>query len=269
MLLLAAVLVTNIGNGMHTLVVSKLLYDATGSSAAFGVVLVGEYAINFLLQLVAGSAVDRGNPRLVSVWADLLRGAFICIAAVMLGASGSGKYWVFATVIVINAAKPFYRSATFALAPIVVQADQLLTFNGLSGSLLQAGQLLGVALVGPVLANFAVATAFALNGISFLTSGVLILCARVPAVARPPRSTGSFLHNTVHDWGEIIRLLRRDLALAAHVVLCAGDFLLVSFVNLTLVPYVNGRLGGTAYWLSVLDGGFAVGALTAGGLSAA
>ena len=74
---LASVLITDIGNGMHTITIGKLLYDRTGSVAAFGSVIIAEYILNFLLQTLAGSMVDRGSPKAICVWADIVRGIFI------------------------------------------------------------------------------------------------------------------------------------------------------------------------------------------------
>src|SRR3712207_4624091 len=112
---LASVFITNIGNGMHTLAVGKLLYDQTGSIVAFGGVIIAEYIINFLVQILAGPLVDRNQPKAVITLTDLSRGLFILLASLMISLSYDLYGWVFATVLVINIGKPFYRSATFSI----------------------------------------------------------------------------------------------------------------------------------------------------------
>ena len=51
---LAGTFASNIGNGMHTLAAGALLYQETGTVAAFGVVVAVEQAATFLMQLLAG-----------------------------------------------------------------------------------------------------------------------------------------------------------------------------------------------------------------------
>jgi hypothetical protein len=50
------------------------------------------------------------------------------------------------------------------------------------------------------------------------------------------------------------------VSLLYHLLLASGDFLLITLINLCLVPF-NHTLGGDAVNLSFLDGGFAVGSL--------
>src|SRR5579871_2387659 len=81
---LGSVFITNIGNGMHTLTVGKLLFDRTGSAVAFGGVFIAEYVINFLIQLFAGSLVDRSDVKKVVTVTDVGRGVFIIGASLLI-----------------------------------------------------------------------------------------------------------------------------------------------------------------------------------------
>src|SRR4029453_4128070 len=114
--LLAGTFVTTIGNGVQTFAVGKLLFDLTGSVAAFGVVIVVEQAINVAMQLVAGPWVDRGDARGTAIVVELTRGICVCVAGVMVG-SASFFTWVVVMTLVIRVGQPFYRAATFSLGP--------------------------------------------------------------------------------------------------------------------------------------------------------
>lgn len=48
---------------MFNIIVGKLLYDRTGSSAAFGLTFIIEALIGILLQVFAGTAIDKLNPK--------------------------------------------------------------------------------------------------------------------------------------------------------------------------------------------------------------
>ena len=84
---LAGTFASNIGNGMHTLAAGALLYQQTGTVAAFGVVVVIEQAVTFLMQAVAGPSVDRGDPRRAAMLAEIVRGGCVCGLSLLLAAS--------------------------------------------------------------------------------------------------------------------------------------------------------------------------------------
>jgi MFS family permease len=259
--LLIGTLITNIGDGMHTITVGKLFYDKTGSVLAFGFVIIIEYIINFLLQFIAGTVSDQRSPRTISMVCDLLRGGFIILASLLINTSSFYR-WVLLSIGVINIAKPFYRAATFALTPLVIPDEQLIRYNSILSSLLQAGQLIGVALVGPILFHFGTAAAFLCNGISFVISGLCIMMVRRgrPATGQAA-AVAPFRGAFIAGWREIFSLLRANRSLLLHILLCCGDFLAVNFINIFLVPLVEQRYHGNSYWLSAFDGGFAVGAM--------
>lgn len=261
--MLASTLITNIGNGMHTLTVGWLLYKYTGSVAAFGSVLILEYVVSSIFTVLSGPTVDRGDPRAVTVTSDLVSGLFICIAAVML-TQGQAYFWVLASVVIISIVKPFYYSSIFAIGPNIASGATLVRYNAIRNSSLQVGQLLGMMLAGPLIQTFGASVAFASNGFSYLLAGLAVIAARVPPIERKQEEgVSSKLRMLLDDWQEMYTLLRSNPALICHIFLCAGDFLAVSFVNLTLAPMVDQRYGGNTYWLSAFDGAFAVGAAAA------
>lgn len=260
-LILIGMFITNIGNGIYTLTIGKILYDKTGAPTAFGIVISAEYIINFLLQLFAGSFVDKNNPKHVSVYADFIRGIVLCITSTMLMLNGS-TMWIFISILVINIAKPFYRASTFAIGPAVCNGDLLARYNSLYSMFLQMGQLLGVALAGILLKTIGNNFSLAVNGLSYILCGLAIFLAKIPFNANTEEkkyTIGVF----INDWKEIKDVLYLDKSLALFILLAAGDFIAVNFVNLSLVPIVNVKLQNNVYWLSVFDGSFAVGAIVA------
>lgn len=267
--LIGAVFITDIGNGLYTLSVAKLLFDSSGSVAPFGTVIILEYLITALLQLVAGSWVDRSDLSRTAVTVDLLRGGFIVLAALAIP-FGSPSWWIFASVLVINLGKPFHRAATFAMGPVVAPGEALTRYTALWSMSSQAGQLLGIALAGVLLTYFAPAVVFALNGLSYLLAAGLTILARVPSIERNlAHATESWLTKFRADWQEMLALLRNHRSLGFHLMLCAGDFLAISFLNLAIVPLVAARFAGIPLYLSVLDGSYAVGSMLTTSLIAA
>jgi hypothetical protein len=262
--LLASTLVTNIGNGMYTLTVGKLLYDQTGSAAAFGGVLILEQVVSFLLHAVAGPWVDRGDPRRICVGVDLVRGLFICAASALLGV-GNITTWIVLTTLVIQVPRPFYRAANFTLTPAVVPAEALTRFNGQVIVYLQVGQLAGILLAGPIIQHLGSEVCLALNGVSFVLAALAVAFVKVPPSEVPAARSRPGVREAVvqlaRDWHEVYVLLRRNTGLLCHLILSAGDYVAVALLNLALVPIVMHRHDGNTYWLSAFDGGYALGSI--------
>lgn len=263
-LMLATTLITNVGNGMHLLTVGKLMYDHTGAATMFGAVIVLEYVAAFVFQVLAGPWVDRGDPKWSCVIACLVRGLTILLAALMLHLQDQIA-WVVLSSLVIQAIKPFYRSAQFALIPAIVPAASLMRFNSYNGICLQVGQLAGVALVGPLLVFGGAPLALSLNGTGFLIAAVLSLMLTTHVVREAAMDTakvaGGWLVRAVREWLAALSVMRASPTLFWLLLFAAGDFLLVGLVNLLLAPMIDARYGGNENWLSILDGGFAAGAM--------
>jgi MFS family permease len=160
MALISASFVTEIGNGVHTIAVAFLLHQLTNSVLAFALVLSGDFIIRILMQFLAGSATDRGNPRQMMIGIDIARGLGILLAVVGTVA-GMGVWPIILSLVLLKVAGPFYRTANFALVSNAVAEDRVAHVNALTGSGGQTGQLLGTALVGPLILWFGPLGAFA------------------------------------------------------------------------------------------------------------
>jgi Major Facilitator Superfamily. len=257
-LLIAAVWITEIGNGMDALAIASLLYQQTHSVMAFALVLSSEFVIGLLMLVFAGSVIDRGDPQKTMVFLDLFRGISLIAGGVCVWL-GWGLVPLVLSIIVINIAKPFYRSAHFAILPSIVPEDQILPVNAIKGAATQAGQLIGVGLVGLILLTKQPAIAIVVDGLSFLLCGLLVALIREGTLERITNS-GAPLTKVFQDWKEMLLALWSNPSLAAHLILFSGDFLFVALINLCLVP-LNKTLADNSLQLSLLDGCFAVGSI--------
>lgn len=262
-LMLGSVFVTDIGNGMFNLAAAILLYQETKSILAFALVLSGEFIIGLFMQLFAGAYVDRTDPKRTMVVIDVIRGSSLALAALLYAATHALAP-LYVALIIINVVKPFYKSANFSLTGELVPEDTLMRLIGLKGSSAQAGQLLGMALAGPVIAAFGAVTALFIDGVTFYLSGLLIaLIAGVTPPGRSAAPAGSALKTFVDDWREIAQLLWRQPSALLLNVLSIGDILFVALINLFLLP-INLQLHNNPVHLAMMDGAFAVGSLTIG-----
>lgn len=261
-LLMSATLVTNIGNGMFTIAVSKLVYDKTNSAMAFGGVMILQYIVMFLVQFLSGSVVDRNNPKYVSVICDLISGFLVLSSGLMVLFSNIGLIYLFITVALLNVVNPFFSSANFALLPAIIKdKSQLLKINSIITTLFQAGQLLGCALVAPVIYFFNPQAALIIDGITFFFSALFVSFVKITSFDVKKDNNKNLAMNLINDWKEISRAMKKEKSFAAHIFMSSGDYLAINFFNLMLVPMVTHWYKNNSFYISLYDGGFAVGAM--------
>ena len=268
---LAGTFASNIGNGMHTLAAGALLYQQTGSIAAFGLVVVIEQVVTVLMQAVAGPMVDRGDPRRAAMIAEIARGLGVCSLSLLLSAgSGNALPLVLAMTVLIRVVHTFHRAGTFALTPTLVPATDLTRLNSWFSACQQGGQLIGLGMTGFIVALWGAPTAFFINGASFLISAATLAAlaaSHSPPIAPRMVDARPFWRVVVAGWSEFASHVCRDLRLAGLILASTADNVAAILFNLILAPLVWERLAASPAWLSLIAGGFAFGAMAASALT--
>ncbi|MEK5492618.1 MFS transporter [Paenibacillus sp. FSL R7-0297] len=267
MLLPLGVLITNIGNGMYTLAVGKLLYDQTGSSTPFALLLMMEAVLTFSTQAIASSAVDRGRAKQCAFIAESIRGLAVLTAAAFVFAGHPAS--ILLAAVIINLLRPFYRTASFAIGPMIADGKQLAVYNARTSTFFQIGQFLGAGIAGVVISFLSPEVAIALNGISYLLSALCIGLAAIPGQklrARQGSGFGSALASISpkrfwREWTDLLALvLRKNAKVLGLAVLCTADFIVVSFINISYAPILE-TMDAPSWWLSIWDSAFSIGAI--------
>jgi MFS family permease len=122
---------------------------------------------------------------------------------------------------------------------------------------LQASRMIGPALAGWVIASLGVATAFWLNGASFLAVIASLIAVRATQVSHP-RAKASVLR----DLGEGMRFLRGQPRMQDLLILSICITMLVLSMMTMLPAFASERLGGNASTLGSLLAASGAGALT-------
>lgn len=276
---LIGVLFVNIAFGMQNLVLSKMLYDTTKQASAFAFILTIDFGVTCILQLFAGAIVDRNKPILVVALCNFLIGLLIISSSFALNIRLEILY-IYLTTFLISSIKPFFRAAQFATGPSLINKEELSKYNGTSAIMVQAGQIAGVAAVSPLLLYFGPIRSYFFIGIFHLLASFssFLSYRRFTRLVKTNGSQRSFKNEInlrrnrllssiefiFKDTFEILKLLIQKKMIVAHLLIGLGDLLCVSMFNVFLVPLSTQRFGDIPYSLSIIDGGFAFGAIISG-----
>jgi MFS family permease len=259
-LLFGAQAVSVIGDRIVAVALAFAVLELGGSASEVGIVLAARMLPMVGCLLVGGVAADRLSRRTVMVAADLVRvvsqGA---LAATVI--TGAGGVWTVALLAgVTGAATGFFNPASTGLLPAVVPAAELQQANGLRATAMSAGEIVGPAIAGGLVASAGAGWALAIDAATFAVSAALLVRLRPPPAAQ--RSPTTFLADLRDGWGAF----RSRTWVWSFVAFAAvGNMLWGSWS--VLGPVVAARdLGGAAAWGGVLAA-MGVGALL-GGLAA-
>lgn len=266
-LIALATLISNIGNGMHLIAVSKLAYDKTNSAMAFGGVLIVQYIVMFLVQFISGAVVDRNNPKKVIVISDIARGFLILTSGLMCLFSNYGVYYLVISLVFVYIINPFFGTANFCILPEIIQdKDLLLKSNGVIATLFQTGQLCGSATVAVIIYYFNPAVALVIDGLTFFASAFIFSCVSLNKFEELPKKYGavaSVVKEFLIDWKDIYKCLKKEKSMLGHLFASTGDYLAVNFFNVLLVPMVIAFYDNNSFNISLFDCGFAIGSMVA------
>jgi MFS family permease len=183
-LLWAANTQSRVGDFVYEIALAWWVLQETGSPEIMGLVLVVSIAPSVLFLVLGGAIVDR-FPRLILMMFSDLGCGLVALTVAILGWSGALELWhIFGAALFFGIATAFFEPAYAAIIPQVVAEENLGSANALGSISVNLGRVLGPALGAGLIAVFGIETAFAVNGVSFLLSALIVsplLRAGIPA----------------------------------------------------------------------------------------
>jgi predicted MFS family arabinose efflux permease len=252
--------VSVIGDKVHQIAMSLLVYEVTGSIMHVGLMLAVTTLPAVLFGVVAGAYVDRWDRRSTMLVADLAR-ALVVLSIPWLVHLGMPFFYLAAfTVASISL---LFEPARLSLIPALVAPDQLMAANSLDNVTTSVSELMGLVFGAGLVAWLGTTKAFYFDGFTFVVSALFVAMVRYRGTAMAAGETAESLREQVEDgfrhiWG---RPVLRDL-LVVYTLAAAGIAASITAVNgLAFERFQNAVLGGRAVSLAILDGAITVGLL--------
>jgi hypothetical protein len=256
---------SRVGDHLFQIALAWWVLEQTGSAAAMATLLIAGFAPMLVCLLLGGALVDRASRVLVMLRSDLLRCAVAALVALLAWAGRLELWHLYALNLAFGVVDAFFQPAYAAIVPDLVSDDDLPSANMLTGASTQLGRIAGPALGALIVALGGAPLAFALNALTFLLAGVLLVpllrAQHQGAPAQQPQP------------GPLLAEIREGLAAVRATPWLWRTILLFALGNVALGgPYgialpllVSGHLGLGVEALGLLYALFAAGYL-AGGL---
>ncbi|GEB62299.1 MFS transporter [Streptomyces gardneri] len=240
--------------------------------AEVGMIVASGAVPRALLMLGGGVVADRFGPRRVVIGSDAVRFAVIAAAAVTL-AFTPGHVWLLVTVaLVFGAVDALFMPAVGALPPRISTPDQLVRIQGMRALAVRGGTMMGPPLAGLAMGLGGPEAAFALAGVLFGVSLLLLLAVRLrpleeeaSATPEPTAADSATKNSARRDLTEGLVFIRRHKLIGPLVLAAAlSELGFAGPLNIGFVFLTSERdwgAGGMGWIVAGFGGGAAVSAL--------
>lgn len=263
--MLVASSVSVAGTRVSTIALPWLVLTQTGSELLTGLVLTAEMAPYVISKALGGPLVDRRGPRSISVFGDLISGAFLALIPILYAAGQLSLPERVPLLLTLVALAGAFRGpgdgARNAMIPAVSDATgvPIERITGLDSTLDRASGLLGAGIGGLLVAAFGAAQTVAVTAGASFVSAVVVAIFIPRVVLGDSKETGSYLTRLRAG----ASFLRKDRLLRAILAMITVTNLLeAAYVSVMLPSWVHENGHGPALigLLGMLFGGAAVAA---------
>jgi MFS family permease len=230
--------VSLLGGQFTQVALAVQVYALTHSTLAVGLLGAAEFIPIVALALVGGALADAFDRRKL-IWGAELAAAFVSAALLVNALLPHPRVWVlYVAAALFAGATTVLRPPLDALLPRLVERDELKAASALNWSLANVAAVAGPALAGVVIATTDVASAYAVDLVSFTASLTTFALMRTPPP--PPDAERPSIKGIV----ESLRYARsRQELLGSYLV----DMNAMFFgMPIALFPAIAERYGGTA-----------------------
>ncbi|HRW09335.1 MAG TPA: MFS transporter [Caldilineaceae bacterium] len=243
------------GTFMQQMALQWLVWEITQDTRWIGIVAATTFAPGFFLMPFTGSIADRVDRRKLLITTQLVETGLALTMAllIVLGLHAIWPILVFALILGVMAA--FNMPTQGAFIGDLSGMGEIRKTMMLYALMIETGRFLGPAIAGLVVAQFNIAMAFFLNGLSFLAVIISLLMVRADQERRPPRG------NLLQNFGEALTYVRTQPRIA-DLLACSLSVTVFIFSSLQLsAPIADTVLHGGAELVGYLLAASGAGAL--------
>jgi len=256
---------SQVGTWMQSVAQSWLVLQLTGSPLRLGLISTLQFAPMLALSIFSGAIADRVPKRrlLIATQSVLACQALALAALVWLG---HVQYWhVAALAFVLGLVNALDNPTRQSLVSELVGKTDVGNAVALSSAGFNSARIIGPAAAGLLIARFGIASAFLLNGLSFVFVLAALAALRLPEAGRRARAT-TMLEEVAEGLRYALTTPRIRLALGVLLVISVFVFNFGVYVPLLARNVLHEEADGFGFLMAALGVGAVTGALTLGAL---
>jgi MFS family permease len=166
--------ISRLGDSLYQIALAWWVLEKTGSASAMSMVFIFAFVPKILFVLIGGIVVDRFSRAQVMLLSDFLRGILATLVAFLAFAQLLEIWHVYIASILFGFVEAFFLPAYTAIVPDLTPHKLLPSANSLTSLSAEITGVIGPALGALMVSWGGTSAAFALDGVSFLISGMCL-----------------------------------------------------------------------------------------------
>lgn len=244
--------VSTIGDALNQVAASILIFRLTGSVLSVGLMMMATAVPSLFIGLIAGVYVDRYDRKKIMVACDFTRAIIVCLIPVL---ARQNIAWLYIIVMLTAAISTFFNPAHDSVLPEVAPDEELAAANSFMAISSFGSTAVGFALSGLLASLASIDIAFYLDGLTFLTSAILIATVRLPKMEVNDNTNVKAIFQNLGEgfkYVKSIAILRSFLIVSIFYAIATGLF------NALLLPFTIRALGANEFVFGVQEGLYSV-----------
>ncbi len=261
-ILISGRIVSELGSAVFRFGLSLYILDLTGSATTFAWFLNCSILFGILVNLLAGSYIDRHNKKKLIVGADLCSGILVFAFLLVFQRDPENIMVILIYCALITILQAALGLAMNASIPELVSPEKTTHVNSIFQAITALIGILGPISGALVYKSLGVEMMLYLDGASFLLSGISEIFLGINSTKRVSRAKESFLGKYGSDLQLSVRYIRQEKLLLFFLVISAlTNFVFVAMLALVL-PYISYQIIKVSpLQLSLIEGSLAVGGI--------
>ncbi|WP_414834576.1 MFS transporter [Bacillus altitudinis] len=174
LIIIIATFFSFVGNGMHFIAISWLVYDITDNPLYVSVLVAFSVIPGIFTSFFAGTISDKFNRKKIMLYMDIFRGSIVFLLFTINYFSKVEIWHLFIATILITAASNFFFPALKGILKEAIPEDDFLRVVTANSTALQMGTILGAGLSGFLISIYSPYTVFFIDALTFFLSAILI-----------------------------------------------------------------------------------------------
>jgi MFS family permease len=250
------------GTWMQSTAQGFLIYELTHSPAYLGYVTFATGMPSWFFMLVAGVAADRVSRRMLLVITQISMMVLAFILAALTFTGMVQPWHIILLSFLLGIANAFDAPARLALAPELVDRQDLTNAIALNATMFNAATVLGPTIGSLIYAAFGPGWCFTINGLSFIAVIIALLLMKLPKSVRSIQSRTTALKEIKQGFGFVFSQ-PTILALMGVVLMTAiFGFAFVPLLPAWSVDVLGGDVRTNGFLYSARGLGALIGALS-------
>lgn len=261
--------VSQFGDTFFRFALTIWIMRTIGIPALAGIMMAASIP-GIILGPVAGTLVDKLNRKNIIIYSDIFRGGIALLAAWVMYRQAFSMGYTYALLITFGIVGPLFDSAISATVPNIVLPEHLAKANSLKQAASSGTGLIGPALAAILLTSLggvetAVPIFFALNGLSYILSGISEIFLIIP---QRQGTRNKSRQGAIANFGkELIEGMKHiwdsNMLVRIFLVLAAVNFFMAPLMQVIVPAVIIDLMNLDEIWLGFIQSGIAGGFMLA------